>query len=77
MLKALEDENLLYLISPALSGPKLNLTGFQKLQKARQSLPFGVEIRANANSLFLFLLFEKLVAQRAIAAYQSGRDSEI
>ncbi|MBV9763331.1 MAG: CCA tRNA nucleotidyltransferase, partial [Acidobacteriaceae bacterium] len=31
ILKALEEENLLYLISPALAGPKLNLQGFQKL----------------------------------------------
>ncbi len=60
ILKALEDENLLYLISPALSGPKLNLPGFQKLQKARQSLPFGIDISPNAYSLFLFLLVEKL-----------------
>jgi tRNA nucleotidyltransferase/poly(A) polymerase len=60
ILKALEDEHLLYLMSPALAGAKLNLAGFQKLQKARQSLPFGVDLGTNANSLFLFLLFEKL-----------------
>ncbi len=60
ILKALEDENLLYLISPALSGPKLNLQGFQKLQKARQLLPSGIDIPVDNYSLFLFLLFEKL-----------------
>ncbi len=63
ILKALEDENLLYLILPSLSGPKLNLQGFQKLQKARQSLPFGIDIQTNAYSLFLFLLLEKLTAK--------------
>jgi tRNA nucleotidyltransferase (CCA-adding enzyme) len=63
ILKALEDENLLYLISPALSGPKLNLQGFQRLQKARQSLPFGIGIPVNSYALFLFLLFEKLSAK--------------
>ena len=63
ILKALEDENLLYLISPALSGPKLNLLGFQKLQKARQSLPFGIGIAINSYALFLYLLFEKLTAK--------------
>lgn len=63
ILKALEDENLLYLISPALSGPKLNLLGFQKLQKARQLLPFGIDIAINEYALFLFLLFEKLTAK--------------
>ncbi len=60
ILKALEDENLLYLISPALSGPKLNLQGFQKLQKARQLLPSGIDIPVDNYSLFLFILFEKL-----------------
>jgi tRNA nucleotidyltransferase/poly(A) polymerase len=60
ILKALEDENLMRFISPALSGPKLNLPGFARLQKARQSLPFGLEIGANFRALFFFLLFEKL-----------------
>jgi len=60
ILKALEDENLLYIFSPSLAGPKLNLQGFQRLQKARQSLPFGADIATNSYSLFLFLLLEKL-----------------
>lgn len=60
ILKALEEENLLSLISPSLAGPKLNLQGFQKLQKARQSLPFGLNLAIDSYSLFLFLLFEKL-----------------
>ncbi|HEX4229128.1 MAG TPA: hypothetical protein VHZ07_10685 [Bryobacteraceae bacterium] len=60
ILKALEEERLLTLISPALTGPKLNLAGFQKLQKARQMLPFGVNTRVDWNALSLFLLFEKL-----------------
>jgi tRNA nucleotidyltransferase/poly(A) polymerase len=63
ILKALEDENLLYLISPALSGPKLNLQGFQKLQKARQLLPSGIDIPVDNYALFLFLLFEKLTSK--------------
>lgn len=60
ILKALDEEKLLSLVSPALTGAKLNLPGFQKLQKARQSLPFGLELRVDWYSLFLFLLFEKL-----------------
>lgn len=60
ILKALEDENLLYLISPALAGPKLNLAGFQKLQKARHSLPPDINIPVDSYALFLFLLLEKL-----------------
>lgn len=63
ILKALEEENLLYLISPALSGPKLNLAAFQKLQKARQSLPFGIPIAVHWHALFLFLLLEELTAK--------------
>jgi tRNA nucleotidyltransferase/poly(A) polymerase len=60
ILKALEDEKLIGLISPTLAGPKLNLAGFQKLQKARQSLPFGMNIATDSTALFLFLLLEKL-----------------
>ena len=60
ILQALADENLLYLFSPALAGAKLNLAGFQKLQKARQSLPFGLNLHINSYALFLFLLLEKL-----------------
>src|SRR5581483_8574250 len=60
ILRALEEENLIQLLSPVLAGPKLNLPGFQKLQKARQSLPFGIDLHANFQSLFLYLLLEKL-----------------
>ncbi len=59
-LKALEEEKLISLISPQLAGAKLNLAGFQKLQKARQSLPFGMNIPVDNGSLFLFLMMEKL-----------------
>ena len=60
ILKAFEDEKLISLISPTLAGAKLNLAGFQKLQKARQSLPFGMSIATDSTALFLFLLQEKL-----------------
>jgi len=60
VLKGLEDAHLIQLFSPALTGAKLNLPGFQKLQKARQSFSFGSDIIGNSYSLFLFLLFEKL-----------------
>ena len=63
VLKALEDEALLKLISPALAGPKLNLAAFQKLQKARLMMPFGINTRVDWHALFLFLLFEKLTAK--------------
>jgi tRNA nucleotidyltransferase/poly(A) polymerase len=60
ILKALEDEKLIGLISPTLTGAKLNLAGFQKLHKARQSFPFGTTIPSDSTALFLFLLMEKL-----------------
>ncbi|MBV8070899.1 MAG: hypothetical protein JO270_13400 [Acidobacteriaceae bacterium] len=63
ILKALEEENLIQLFSPALTGPKLNLQAFQKLQKARQSFPFGIDIGGNSYALFLFLIQEKLTAK--------------
>lgn len=73
ILKALEEENLTYLFSPALSGPKLNLPAFQRLQKARQSLPFGIDIGADSYALFLFLLQEKLTPkERANLARIAG-----
>src|SRR6478672_1774607 len=63
VLKGLEDAQLIQLFSPALTGAKLNLLGFQKLQKARQSFSFGSDIIGNSYALFLFLLFEKLSAK--------------
>lgn len=60
ILKSLEEEKLIGLISPTLAGAKLNLAGFLKLQKARQSLPFGMNIPTDSTALFLFLLLEKL-----------------
>ena len=60
VLEALEKEGLLKLFSPALAGAKLNIAGFSKLQKARQTVPFGMGFRADYYRLFLFFLFEKL-----------------
>ncbi len=60
VLQALSDEKLLDLYSPALAGAKLNLPEFQKLQKARQLVPAGMQFRLNALPLFLSILLEKL-----------------
>ncbi len=60
ILKAFETEGLLILFSPVLAGPKLNLQGFQKLVKARQLLPSGIEFANDSFGLFLTILFEKL-----------------
>ncbi len=60
IVKALDEEGLLRTVSPAMSGVKVNLAGFAKLQKVRQSLPFGIDLHANFPVLFLFLFWEKL-----------------
>jgi tRNA nucleotidyltransferase (CCA-adding enzyme) len=60
ILQALEQEKLLELIAPFLSGAKLNLAGFGKLLKARQLLPFGVDPHIDTAALFFYLLNEKL-----------------
>ncbi len=60
ILEALEHEKLLSLFSPALAGPKLNLSGVSKLQKARQLIPFGVRFPVENLGLFLYALTEKL-----------------
>ncbi|MGD1093895.1 MAG: hypothetical protein ABSB35_18150 [Bryobacteraceae bacterium] len=63
LIKALEEEKLIELYSPALTGPKLNLPNFVKLQKARQLVPFGVDLHLNSLPLFLSVLMEKLSAK--------------
>ncbi len=70
ILKALEDEKLLSLFLPALAGPKLNLAGFQKLQKARQIVPFGGEFPVENMGLFLSLLTEKLSPKERTQLFQ-------
>jgi tRNA nucleotidyltransferase (CCA-adding enzyme) len=60
VVKAFEQEKLLPLYSPALSGAKVNHAGLAKLVKARQIVPFGVEFPVENLGLFLFILTEKL-----------------
>ena len=63
LVEGLEQEKLLGLYSPALAGLKTNLAAFQKLQKARQMAPGGVEFRIQPLPLFLNVLLEKLNAK--------------
>jgi tRNA nucleotidyltransferase/poly(A) polymerase len=71
LLQVLETEQLVSLFSPALSGAKLNLPGFSKLQKARQLVPFGVELKMNSLPLFLDVLMEKLNAKERAGLIKS------
>jgi len=63
LMKALEDEKLTALYSPALTGAKLNLANFTKLQKARQLVPFGTDLKMHSLPLFLSVLMENLNAK--------------
>jgi tRNA nucleotidyltransferase (CCA-adding enzyme) len=67
LMRALEEEHLVEIYSPALAGPKLNLAVFAKLQKARQLVPFGWDLRMNSLPLFLAVLLEKLSASERTA----------
>jgi tRNA nucleotidyltransferase (CCA-adding enzyme) len=60
ILQAFDEEKLLPLFSPELTGAKLNLSGFGKLHKVRQSMPFGAILQADEFLLFLSILMEKL-----------------
>jgi len=71
VLKALDDEKLLGAVSPALTGQKLNMQGFAKLQKARQNVPFGIEFAVDNFALFLTLITEKLTPKERSAMLQA------
>jgi len=60
VMQALDQEKLLSLYSPALTGAKLNFPNLQKLQKAKQLIPFGADLRLENMGLFLHFLLEKL-----------------
>jgi len=60
VIHTLEEEKLLQLFSPALAGAKVNHAGLQKLQKARQMIPFGVDLHVESMGLFLYFLADKL-----------------
>ncbi len=62
-MQALDEAKLIELYSPALTGLKLNVPMFAKLQKARQMVPYGIEFRVNGLPLFLNVLMEKLNAK--------------
>ncbi len=72
LMEALEQEKLIELYSPALPGAKLNLPAFQKLQKARQMVPGGVEFHIHALPLFLNVLLEKLNAKERAALIKTA-----
>ncbi len=70
LMRALEEEKLIQLYSPALTGAKLNLATFAKLQKARQLVP--VDFRMHSMPLFLSVLMEKLNAKERLALIKAA-----
>jgi len=65
VIHALEQDGLLALFSPALTGPKLNLAGLVKLEKARRLLPS--EAGDPGWGPFLYVLTEHLSAKDKLA----------
>ncbi|MCC6590672.1 MAG: hypothetical protein IT168_28535 [Bryobacterales bacterium] len=70
LLELLERERLLTLFSPALTGAKLNLAGFARLEKIRQTLPYDVELPVDNFGLFCLVLTEKLTPKERSAMAQ-------
>jgi tRNA nucleotidyltransferase (CCA-adding enzyme) len=71
VLQAWETENLLSVISPLLTGAKLNSAGLAKLHKAKQLLPFGAEIEVDDIALFFYVLTEKLTPRERSTLVQA------
>lgn len=67
VMAAFDEQKLLALYSPALTGGKLNVAGFQKLHKAKQMVPFGSDIKVENLPLFLNVLTEKLNPKEKVA----------
>src|SRR3984893_8950214 len=63
VVRVLEEEKLLPLIAPTLTAAKLNMPGLLKLQKAKQMVPFGIDIHLESMGLFLYFLGEDLNAK--------------
>ena len=71
LVRALDEQKLLALFSPALVGPKLNLAGLSKLHKAKQMIPFGLDLHLDNRGLVLWFLAEKLTAKEKAALIQT------
>ncbi|MBI4873350.1 MAG: CCA tRNA nucleotidyltransferase [Acidobacteria bacterium] len=73
VVQALDEEKLLTLFAPALSGAKLNLAGLAKLLKAKQMVPFGADLHLENLGIFLYFLTEKLTPkEKTVLANNSG-----
>jgi tRNA nucleotidyltransferase/poly(A) polymerase len=71
IVRALDEQHLLRLFSPALAGPKVNLAGLAKLQKAKHLIPSGVHFPVEDLGIFLCCLAEKLTPKEKAALIQA------
>jgi tRNA nucleotidyltransferase/poly(A) polymerase len=72
LMRSLDEEKLAVLYSPSLIGGKLNLSNFTKLQKARQLVPFGTDLKMHSLPLFLSVLLENLNAKDRMALIKNA-----
>jgi len=63
ILRALEEAGLLSLISPALTGPKLNVPGLAKFEKIARIVPDEPRFRSARRGPLLYALTEKLTTK--------------
>ena len=76
-IQALDEEKLLPLFAPALTGTKANLADLLKLQKARQMVPFGIDFPIHNLPLLLSVLGAKLKRGSGNAAYDNAVERAI
>ncbi|MGD0014595.1 MAG: hypothetical protein ABSD56_09240 [Bryobacteraceae bacterium] len=79
IFRTLEEEKLLYLFSPALTGAKVNVHGLVKLHKAMQLIPFGVRLPLDNFGLFMYAVTEKLTPKERAGLIKATamRQSEV
>jgi len=63
VVRALDEEKLLPLFSPALAGGKLNLAVLARLHRAKLLIPYGMPFPVDNLPLFLALLTERLTSR--------------
>lgn len=67
VLKALDEEKLLTLFCPGLTGNKLNSAAYQKVAKLKSMIPFGFELPTDWYALNLWCLMQPLAQKEKTA----------
>lgn len=76
ILKALDEEGLLRIISPALTGAKLNAPAFQKLAKIRGMIPFGAQLPIDWYALSMYCITQLLSPKEKSALIENTKMSK-